>query len=185
LKLGIGLRGYAQVDPKNEYKREGYQLFEKLLSAVEDDVTSLILRIQVQAPGTQPAPQPRYISPGGPPSSGPDGTPPAPRPPGAPQGDGQPGSSRPPTPPRSAPPPARRVMPAPSVPASHAFDLARRQQAMAAAAAQKTAQSDGAGEKAAAAKGAANAQRTEYKNVGRNDSCPCGSGKKFKNCHGA
>jgi preprotein translocase subunit SecA len=28
------------------------------------------------------------------------------------------------------------------------------------------------------------ASPAEFKNVGRNDSCPCGSGKKFKNCHG-
>jgi preprotein translocase subunit SecA len=56
---------------------------------------------------------------------------------------------------------------------------------MAAAAAQKSGQSDGDGAKAAQAKAAPTAARSEYKNVGRNDTCPCGSGKKYKNCHGA
>ncbi|MCY2960510.1 MAG: preprotein translocase subunit SecA [Planctomycetota bacterium] len=69
LKAGIGLRGYAQVDPKTEYKREGYQLFEQLLQAIEDEVTGLILRIQVDpAASARPAgtPAPRYVSPMGP-----------------------------------------------------------------------------------------------------------------------
>jgi preprotein translocase subunit SecA len=50
LKTGIGLRGYGQLDPKNEYKREGFQLFENLMAAVEDEVASLILRIRVEKP---------------------------------------------------------------------------------------------------------------------------------------
>ncbi len=53
LKTGIGLRGYGQLDPKNEYKREGFQLFENLFAAVEDEVASLVLRIRVEKP--QPA----------------------------------------------------------------------------------------------------------------------------------
>jgi preprotein translocase subunit SecA len=75
------------------------------------------------------------------------------------------------------------VTPAPSVPASHAFDMARRQQAIAAAAAQKNAQAEAS--KPDAAKTTATAAGAQFKNVGRNDVCPCGSGKKFKNCHGA
>ncbi len=51
LKTGIGLRGYGQQDPKNEYKREGFQLFQNLLAAVEDEVSSLALRIRIQPPG--------------------------------------------------------------------------------------------------------------------------------------
>jgi hypothetical protein len=80
LKAGIGLRGYGQVDPKTEYKREGFQLFENLLHAIEDEVTSLILRIRIQreapppaegaAPGgaaaasSSPVPQPKGLTPG-------------------------------------------------------------------------------------------------------------------------
>ncbi len=50
LKTGIGLRGYGQLDPKNEYKREGFELFENLFAAVEDEVASLALRIRVEKP---------------------------------------------------------------------------------------------------------------------------------------
>jgi len=250
LKAGIGLRGYAQVDPKTEYKREGYQLFEKLLMAIEDEVTGLILRIQVE-PGAvaRPAgaPAPRYISPMGPgrspgnpalkegtippaaapkdpsaagappPSATPQpGSPggdgaPSPRPgptggsgPGPGQGaglaaaPGTPGANRPPAP---AAPPRRLAGPA-YVPASQQFDLARRQQAQAreqqqAAArelsgAAPSAPAPAAGAPAApakaAAKAAASAQRVltpkDLEGIGRNDVCPCGSGQKFKKCHG-
>ncbi|HKX46300.1 MAG TPA: preprotein translocase subunit SecA, partial [Planctomycetota bacterium] len=48
LKAGIGLRGYAQKDPKNEYKAEAFGLFEKLFAAIEDDVVSLVLRVRVR-----------------------------------------------------------------------------------------------------------------------------------------
>jgi len=53
LKAGIGLRGYAQKDPKNEYKREGYELFTKLQEAIEDEVASLVLRVEVGGEGAQ------------------------------------------------------------------------------------------------------------------------------------
>jgi preprotein translocase subunit SecA len=48
LRHGIGLRGYAQKDPKNEYKAEGFKLFEKLMVAIEEEVASLSLRVRVQ-----------------------------------------------------------------------------------------------------------------------------------------
>ncbi|MFK5955869.1 MAG: preprotein translocase subunit SecA [Planctomycetota bacterium] len=47
LRSGIGLRGYAQVDPKNEYKREGLERFEELLFAIADEVTNHILRFEL------------------------------------------------------------------------------------------------------------------------------------------
>ncbi len=47
LRETVSLRGYAQVDPKNEYKREGFEHFQQLLHGVEDDVTNLIFRVQV------------------------------------------------------------------------------------------------------------------------------------------
>jgi preprotein translocase subunit SecA len=46
LKQGIGLRGYAQKDPKNEYKAEAFHLFEKLFASIEDEVASLVLRLR-------------------------------------------------------------------------------------------------------------------------------------------
>jgi preprotein translocase subunit SecA len=220
LKAGIGLRGYAQIDPKTEYKREGFELFGKLLQAIEDEVTGLILRIQVdpsasvRTPGT---PAPRYASPL-PPGSTPGNpalqkgvTPPvadlsaAPAtpaaagtavgsPPGAgatPAPAGAPATAAPraPAPPRPPPPPRRPAF----VPASQQFDLARRQQALA----QAREQQAGSGGSAPAAPSApatsapaasAAAQRMltpkDLEGVGRNDACPCGSGQKFKKCHG-
>jgi len=59
LKQGIGLRGYAQRDPKNEYKKEAFELFQKLFAAVEDQVASVILRLEVGPPPSQrPPPRP-------------------------------------------------------------------------------------------------------------------------------
>ncbi|MCA8979584.1 MAG: preprotein translocase subunit SecA, partial [Planctomycetes bacterium] len=65
LKAGIGLRGYAQHDPKTEYKIEGTKLFHKLHEAIEDEVASIVLRIRVAgeeggppAPGQRPAQAP-------------------------------------------------------------------------------------------------------------------------------
>jgi len=240
LKAGIGLRGYAQVDPKTEYKREGFQLFEKLLYAIEDEVTSLILRIQIDPSAGQRVPTtapPRYASPlgagqtpGNPalqdgataPTAQPrpPGSTPAPGTAGAPApkpwgGPGTPGSAAPapraPTGPSTvatprppvALPPRRAVGPA-YVPASQQFDLAKRQQAQAQAREQQAAAARGATTPANAAgsPGAAPAstpapakptstsasQRIltpkDLEGVGRNDVCPCGSGQKFKKCHG-
>ncbi|MFQ5964026.1 MAG: preprotein translocase subunit SecA [Candidatus Scalinduaceae bacterium] len=46
LKSGIGLRGYAQVDPKIEYKREALIMFESMLASVREEVTDLIFKIR-------------------------------------------------------------------------------------------------------------------------------------------
>ncbi|MDI6732737.1 MAG: preprotein translocase subunit SecA [Planctomycetota bacterium] len=45
LRSGIGLRGYAQADPKIEYKREGYRLFDEMLSSIKSEVSELIFKI--------------------------------------------------------------------------------------------------------------------------------------------
>ncbi|MDQ7780701.1 MAG: SEC-C metal-binding domain-containing protein, partial [Planctomycetota bacterium] len=49
LRSGIGLRGYAQVDPKVEYKREGFALFDDMIESVKDAVASRILRVKLGA----------------------------------------------------------------------------------------------------------------------------------------
>ena len=46
LRSSVGLRGYAQVDPKVEYKREGMKLFEDMWSGIGDKVTDLIFRME-------------------------------------------------------------------------------------------------------------------------------------------
>jgi preprotein translocase subunit SecA len=166
LKTGIGLRGYGQQDPKTEYKREGFELFQNLRAAVEDEVASLILRIRI---------------------SGADGEGPgegqlarrsdAPMAYHGPAKTAQPGAA------------PRRVAARP-VAASNAFDLKRRNEMLRKA--QDQAAAKQRGEEAPAAppapgSGAAApepAPATTVKEVGRNDSCPCGSGKKYKKCHG-
>lgn len=49
LRQGIHLRGYAQKNPKQEYKREAFELFEFLLDGVRNDVTRLLMTVQVRA----------------------------------------------------------------------------------------------------------------------------------------
>jgi len=48
LRAGIGMRGYAQVDPKLEYKREGYQMFAQMLDLLHEETSSLVTRIRVE-----------------------------------------------------------------------------------------------------------------------------------------
>jgi preprotein translocase subunit SecA len=48
LRSGIGLRSYAQLDPKIEYKAEGGEMFEQMLMRVADEVTDLLFRVRVE-----------------------------------------------------------------------------------------------------------------------------------------
>tara|TARA_R110002050_G_scaffold57423_3_gene128869 strand:+ start:20611 stop:23325 length:2715 start_codon:yes stop_codon:yes gene_type:complete len=50
LRQGINLRGYAQKDPKQEFKREAFQLFTSMLGGIKHEVVALISRVQVRAP---------------------------------------------------------------------------------------------------------------------------------------
>lgn len=49
LRQGIHLRGYAQKQPKQEYKREAFELFGRLLDAVKNDVTRILMTVRVQS----------------------------------------------------------------------------------------------------------------------------------------
>ncbi|MDY0074117.1 MAG: preprotein translocase subunit SecA [Thauera sp.] len=48
LRQGIHLRGYAQKNPKQEYKRESFELFEALLDTVRGDVSKILLTVQIR-----------------------------------------------------------------------------------------------------------------------------------------
>jgi preprotein translocase subunit SecA len=48
LRQGIHLRGYAQKNPKQEYKREAFELFSQLLDVVKNDVTRTLLTVRIQ-----------------------------------------------------------------------------------------------------------------------------------------
>jgi preprotein translocase subunit SecA len=49
LRQGIHLRGYAQKNPKQEYKREAFELFEELLQTVRHEVTKLLLTVEIRS----------------------------------------------------------------------------------------------------------------------------------------
>ena len=48
LKEGIGLRGYAQRDPKQEYKREGFELFEDLLFRIRENTMKALMHLRIE-----------------------------------------------------------------------------------------------------------------------------------------
>jgi preprotein translocase subunit SecA len=125
LREGINLRGYAQKDPKIEYQREGFGMFEEMQARMDQQVAETLFKFVLPDPRPQSAPPPRPV---------------APRPPagGAPQQAPRPAGAAPAAPPKPTP-----------------FGVG-------------------------AAKPAA-----EKGSVGRNDPCPCGSGKKHKKCCGA
>jgi preprotein translocase subunit SecA len=158
LRHGIGLRGYGQKDPKNEYKAEGFQLFEKLMVAIEDEVASLSLRVRVQQ-GPPPAQAQAQTSTGN-------------------TGSAPPSFTSAPTTPmarRAAPPTPEQLKAAQQLmaarmatqrpPPSAAFDVMRR-----------TAPTP--------PKEPEKPPAPPIDKVDRNDPCPCGSGKKYKKCHG-
>jgi len=136
LKEGIGLRGYGQKNPLQEYQKEGYDLFEELIRRMEADVVEKLMSVQLQA---QPAAVQAH---------------PAAAPGLAPSEDFD-----------------------PAMPAAVA-DLQRRQQQRAPARVRLS-----HGEAPAGAQKVETVRRDAEK-VGRNDPCPCGSGKKYKKCHG-
>ena len=49
LRQGIHLRGYAQKNPKQEYKREAFQMFSQMLEEIKRDVIGIVSRVQVRA----------------------------------------------------------------------------------------------------------------------------------------
>jgi preprotein translocase subunit SecA len=49
LKNSIWTRSFAEKDPKTEYKREGFKMFEEMLESVEDRVTDIIFRVRLEA----------------------------------------------------------------------------------------------------------------------------------------
>ncbi|MFT5049792.1 MAG: preprotein translocase subunit SecA [Chlamydiales bacterium] len=177
LKAGIGLRGYGQEDPKVAYKKEGTLLFnDHLLPAVEEEVASLVLRIQVRKPDESGD------------AAGAAGAGSTLTPHGMVRG----GGGRAQATPEQVEAYRRQVKQQqvrramrPQVAASSAFDVMRRRQQTAVAPKPQEGQEEAQEpkpEQAPAQEPAADA--ADYSGVGRNDACPCGSGKKFKKCHG-
>ena len=180
LRSGIGLRSYGQIDPKNEFKKEGFRLFEEMLASIGDEVLMVLFRLKPEAP----------------PSAG-NAPSPAPLPPPAPATGG--GAAIRPAP--AAPVERPRVEPRPlldrlAVVPKRPFEMPKPA-ALAAAAAAAKQPVDLTRKAMDQASGGAPSLRSvnapigrapppgAVPRVGRNDDCPCGSGKKYKKCHGA
>jgi preprotein translocase SecA subunit len=132
LKEGIGLRGYGQVNPLQEYQKEGYAMFEDMVKRFEADLVEKLMSVQLR---TEPAEagRPRVAVEG----ADADDTLPA-----------------------ELEAMQRRQRQAARVQLSHSHDGAPGEP-------QKV-----------------ETVRRDADKVGRNDPCPCGSGKKYKKCHG-
>ena len=57
LRQGIHLRGYAQKNPKQEYKREAFEMFSRMLDAIKVEVVEILCKFQLQAPPVMPEPE--------------------------------------------------------------------------------------------------------------------------------
>ena len=57
LKEGIGLRGYGQQNPLQEYQKEGFEMFEEMIGRIEADVVEKVFTVQVARAGRPRAPR--------------------------------------------------------------------------------------------------------------------------------
>jgi len=164
LKEGIHLRGYAQQDPLVAYKKESFDLFEAMMNKFQEDTCRFLFRMQIIGPDGRPvesAPRPRHDVPRAPMVASAEQTVVV---------DGSGGIALAP--------------PAPEIPiqtrgAQTTIDALEKEfhqkkQRELAAAARSGGSPDGNQPQ----------QRRTGDKVGRNDPCPCGSGKKYKKCHG-
>ena len=167
LKEGIGLRGYAQQDPLVAYKRESFDMFTAMMDKFHEDTVRFLFRMQILGPDGQPvgnvAPQPRQPVPPAPPVASAAVKP-------------APGQLTPHQPPTIEAPP--REIPIPTRHASTTIDALEKEFQKKKHRELEAAKFAGAGDASAPA------QRRTGEKVGRNDPCPCGSGKKYKKCHG-
>jgi preprotein translocase subunit SecA len=193
LREGVNLRGYGQRDPLIEYQREGYDMFTAMMDGIkEESVQSLFnLQFQVQqdpivadADGAASPPAAGAVLTAGPPAVAPAPAQPSRGQPARGQQDGRQGQRGP----RHARG-QQRGQPAAAqanddqgdqaLPAGLARGLARP--ARSGRMSYSAPSDDASGQ---VARTAAGAQSGSYANVGRNAPCPCGSGRKFKLCHG-
>jgi preprotein translocase subunit SecA len=166
LKEGIGLRGYAQQDPLVAYKRESFDMFEAMMAKFQEDTVRFLFRMQILGPDGQPInvppPQPRREIPAAPAVASAEQR----MLPG--DGNGLPY--------REAPQrevPIHTRAPQTTIDALEKEFHRKKQREL------EAAQFAGGGN------GTQPTQRRTGDKVGRNDPCPCGSGKKYKKCHGA
>jgi preprotein translocase subunit SecA len=172
LKEGIGLRGYAQQDPLVAYKRESYDMFEAMMQKFQEDTVRFLFRMQIIGPDGQPM---TGESPGAPPAGGESQGRVALRPRGPVPRAPQVASAEVPATPNGS----SREIPIPTRQPSTTIDQLEKEFA------RKKERELAAASRAGGGESAQTAQRRTGDKVGRNDPCPCGSGKKYKKCHGA
>jgi len=148
LRQSVGLRGYAQKNPKQEYKREAYELFGRMLDEYKTGVVSVLSKVQVRDP-------------------------------------------------EQVEQAAQEAQPIPTEVTYHHQEAesalsdvageeseAPAQVAIAAAAAQRDAAMQRANQRPVQAEDQPAPFKRDHPKIGRNDPCHCGSGKKYKQCHG-
>ena len=129
LRQGIYLRGYAQKQPKQEYKREAFTMFEQLLDSIRETTTTVLMRVEIKQPEEAQAAAEDNLA----------------------RGEARADASH------LADADALQGLNAPNDQGSSLDQLSADENARLQAA---------------------------FRHCGRNDPCPCGSGKKFKDCHG-
>lgn len=129
LRQGIYLRGYAQKQPKQEYKREAFTMFEQLLDSIRETTTTVLMRVEIKQPEEAQAAAQDNLA----------------------RGEARADASH------LADAGASQGLNAPNDQGSSLDQLSADENARLQAA---------------------------FRHCGRNDPCPCGSGKKFKDCHG-
>jgi len=157
LKEGIGLRGYAQQDPLVAYKKESFEMFEGMMARFQEDTVRFLFLMKIVGPDGQPVEIPTRPR---------AAIPAAPRVASA-DGNGHRELNAPPI------PLAPHRAPTTTIDDIEKEFQRKKQKEL------EHARMAGAGDAAAPA------QRRTGEKVGRNDPCPCGSGKKYKKCHGA
>jgi len=130
LRQVIGLRGYGQRDPLNEYKSEAFTLFESMTANLREAVTSQLMRVEIV---------------------------------------------------QSPPPPEATELPFMQ---AHHIDPSTGEDELAMSDARLVPALAGDNGSARAVAERNPKDPTSWGKVGRNEACPCGSGKKFKHCHG-
>ncbi|HEV3150483.1 MAG TPA: SEC-C metal-binding domain-containing protein, partial [Acidobacteriaceae bacterium] len=183
LKEGIGLRGYGQQDPLVAYKKESFDMFEGMMTRFQEDTVRYLFLMQIVGPDGQPITRPiqQQQAPQQPPIQQAPPRQPLPRPVQQPLPEAN-GHSQPVPRPEhvQSPAPKQTWRPMPVGDTHTTIDEIEREFAR-----KKKKELEQARAAGSNGHGATHVeQRRSGEKVGRNDPCPCGSGLKYKKCHG-
>jgi preprotein translocase subunit SecA len=185
LREGVSLRGYGQRDPLIEYQREGYDMFTTMMDGIKEESVASLFNLQVQVQENPIIAEADAVNGSAALAPGLTAVPAAPQ--DAPPRQGRPQRQTQPMRPAAQRPQGQHRRQAEqedgddaALPAGLARGVARPQRA--GQLSYSAPDEDASGQAAHRTTGPATT--AEYANVGRNAPCPCGSGKKFKVCHG-